>query len=175
MEESEEVQEITLTLSPRPSGMGDGGREGDEGMGDQEVEEAVSPASEVSTLSVPELQVKVGSEGMSKIPPFLCDYDDVLDSDPLREKKEMAFAQNYLNRVCHALQEVPGRVKEFLEVLYEFEQDGDEHTSVELFTRLKPVLNEWPELLRDFAAFLHLEQAQDPLVCYLCVTDSGQC
>ena len=57
-------------------------------------------------------------------------------------------------------------MKEFLEVLYEFEQDGDEHTSVELFTRLKPVLNEWPELLRDFAAFLHLEQAQEcGLVC----------
>lgn len=68
--------------------------------------------------------------------------------------------------MCHALQEVPGRVEEFLEVLYEFEQDGDEHTSVELFTRLKPVLNEWPELLRDFAAFLHPEQAQEcGLVC----------
>lgn len=57
--DSMEVQAITLTLSPRPSGMGDGGREGDEGRGDRhrEVEEAVSPASEVSTLSVPELQV----------------------------------------------------------------------------------------------------------------------
>uniref|UniRef100_A0AAZ3S3Z1 Myb-like domain-containing protein n=1 Tax=Oncorhynchus tshawytscha TaxID=74940 RepID=A0AAZ3S3Z1_ONCTS len=65
------------------------------------------------------------------------------------------------DQVCHALQEVPGRVEEFLEVLYEFEQDGDGHTSVELFMRLKPVLNEWPELLRDFAAFLHPEQAQE--------------
>eukprot|EP00063_Salmo_salar_P057836 XP_014032671.1 PREDICTED: GON-4-like protein isoform X1 [Salmo salar] len=208
--DSMEVQAITLTLSPRPSGMGDGGREGDEGRGDRhrEVEEAVSPASEVSTLSVPELQEtmeklsrlasggrsedseegersgtpsgccsstpnppsskheqhhtgEVASEGMSKSPPILYGDDDVLDSDPLREKKEIAFAQNYLNRVCHALQEVPGRVEDFLEVLYEFEQDGDEYTSVELFTRLKPVLNEWPELLRDFAAFLHLEQAQE--------------
>uniref|UniRef100_A0A4W5QDI7 GON-4-like protein n=1 Tax=Hucho hucho TaxID=62062 RepID=A0A4W5QDI7_9TELE len=104
---------------------------------------------------------EVGSKGISKSPPIVYDDDDLLDSDPLREKKEIAFAQNYLNRVCHALQEVPGRVEEFLEVLYEFEQDGDEHTSVELFVRLKPVLNKWPELLRDFAAFLHPEQAQE--------------
>eukprot|EP00063_Salmo_salar_P022246 XP_013997081.1 PREDICTED: GON-4-like protein [Salmo salar] len=197
-EESEEGQEITLNLSPGPSDMGDR---------NQEVEEVMSPASEESTLSVPELQEtmeklswlasggrsedleegersgtpsechssspnppssrheqrhtgEVGSKGISKSPPIVYD-DDLLDSDPLREKKEIAFAQNYLNRVCHALQEVPGRVEEFLEVLYEFEQDGDEHTSVELFTRLKPVLNEWPELLRDFAAFLHPEQAQE--------------
>ncbi|CAB1320905.1 unnamed protein product [Coregonus sp. 'balchen'] len=184
MEESEEGQEITLTLSPRPSGMWDGGREDDEARGvrDQEVEEVMSPASEESTLSVPELEEtmeklsggrsedseegersctlsgcrsstpnppsskheqhhtgEVGSEGKSKSPTILYDDDDV----------------------CHALQEVPGRVEEFLEVLYEFEQDGDKHTSVALFTRLKPVLNEWPELLRDFAAFLHPEQAQE--------------
>ncbi|XP_045077903.1 GON-4-like protein isoform X2 [Coregonus clupeaformis] len=209
-EESEEGQEITLTLSPGPSDMGDGGWEGEEGREnrDQEIEEVLSPASEESMLSVPELQEtmeklswlasggrsddseegersgtpsgchssspnpsssrdeqhhtgEVGSKGRSKSPPILYDDDDLLDSDPLREKKEIAFAQNYLNRVCHALQEVPGRVEEFLEVLYEFEQDGDEHTSVELFTRLKHVLNEWPELLRDFAAFLHPEQAQE--------------
>lgn len=47
-EESEEGQEITLNLSPGPSDMGDR---------NQEVEEVMSPASEESTLSVPELQV----------------------------------------------------------------------------------------------------------------------
>uniref|UniRef100_A0A673ZH79 GON-4-like protein n=1 Tax=Salmo trutta TaxID=8032 RepID=A0A673ZH79_SALTR len=80
--------------------------------------------------------------------------------DHIMEKCKHTHPNNVI-KVCHALQEVPGRVEEFLEVLYEFEQDGDEHTSVELFTRLKPVLNEWPELLRDFAAFLHPEQAQE--------------
>ncbi|XP_064836357.1 GON-4-like protein isoform X2 [Oncorhynchus masou masou] len=208
--EESEGQAITLNLSPGPSDMGDGEWEGEEGRGDrdQEVEEVMSPASEESTLSVPELQETmeklswlasggrsedleegeqsgtssechssspnppssrheqhhtgvVGSKGLSKSLPIIYDHDNLLDSDPLREKKEIGFAQHYLNRVCHALQEVPGRVEEFLEVLYEFEQDGDGHTSVELFMRLKPVLNEWPELLRDFAAFLHPEQAQE--------------
>ncbi|XP_070996276.1 GON-4-like protein [Oncorhynchus clarkii lewisi] len=208
--EESEGQAITLNLSPGPSDMGDGEWEGEEGRGDrdQEVEEVMSPASEESTLSVPELQETmeklswlasggrsedleegeqsgtssechssslnppssrheqhhtgvVCSKGLSKSLPIIYDHDNLLDSDPLREKKEIAFAQHYLNRVCHALQEVPGRVEEFLVVLYEFEQDGDGHTSVELFMRLKPVLNEWPELLRDFAAFLHPEQAQE--------------
>uniref|UniRef100_A0A8C7VLQ2 Si:dkey-27c15.3 n=1 Tax=Oncorhynchus mykiss TaxID=8022 RepID=A0A8C7VLQ2_ONCMY len=80
--------------------------------------------------------------------------------DHIMEKCKHTHPNNVI-KVCHALQEVPGRVEEFLEVLYEFEQDGDGHTSVELFMRLKPVLNEWPELLRDFAAFLHPEQAQE--------------
>uniref|UniRef100_A0A8C7G7T6 GON-4-like protein n=1 Tax=Oncorhynchus kisutch TaxID=8019 RepID=A0A8C7G7T6_ONCKI len=80
--------------------------------------------------------------------------------DHIMEKCKHTHPNNVI-KVCHALQEVPGRVEEFLEVLYEFEQDRDGHTSVELFMRLKPVLNEWPELLRDFAAFLHPEQAQE--------------
>lgn len=38
-------------------------------------------------------------------------YDDhILDNDPLRESKDIAFAQAYLNRVREALQGVPGKV-----------------------------------------------------------------
>ncbi|XP_010871993.3 GON-4-like protein isoform X2 [Esox lucius] len=202
---SDERQETTASLSPRPSDAGD--EEGDEERGDVEVGHVRSPASEESTLSVPELQetmenvswVASGersdvleqgeqlgtspgccsstltpsssrheqhpigetcSEGMPKSPLILHDHDDLLDHDPLKEK-EMAFAQDYLNRVCNALQEVPGRVQEFLKVFYEFERDRDKRSSVGLFMRLKPVLSEWPELLRDFAAFLHSEQAQE--------------
>ncbi|KAL0962283.1 hypothetical protein UPYG_G00338090 [Umbra pygmaea] len=196
MEWPEEVQEITLSLSPRPSDMGH-----EQGV------EVMSPASEESTLSVPELQDTMKklswlvSEGRSedsgsersgtptgchsctptppssrqvqhpigetcsdrthRSPTVPYDDDNLLDSDPLKEKKQIAFAQNYLNRVCEVLQEVPGRVEEFLKVLYEFKQDTDQRTSVKLFMRLKPVLSEWPELLRDFAAFLHPEQAQE--------------
>lgn len=56
---------------------------------------------------------------------------------------------------------VPGKVEDFLSVLYEFESNSEGRTAMELFERLKPVLSDWPELLRDFAAFLHPEQAQE--------------
>lgn len=56
---------------------------------------------------------------------------------------------------------VPGKVDEFLCVLSEFEKDPESRTSLELLTRLKPVLSDWPELLRDFAAFLHPDQARE--------------
>ncbi|CAB1334275.1 unnamed protein product [Coregonus sp. 'balchen'] len=87
-------------------------------------------------------------------------YDDhILDNDPLRESKDFAFAQAYLNRVREALQDVPGKVEEFLGILYEFEQLGEGRSAVKLFSQLRPVLGEWPDLLRDFAAFLLPEQA----------------
>ncbi|XP_023657069.2 GON-4-like protein isoform X1 [Paramormyrops kingsleyae] len=87
-------------------------------------------------------------------------YDDhILDNDPLRESKDIAFAQAYLNRVRDALKDIPGKVEEFLGLLYEFDQGGEGRSAVELFGQLKPVLKEWPELLRDFAAFLLPEQA----------------
>ncbi|XP_026875558.2 GON-4-like protein isoform X1 [Electrophorus electricus] len=90
---------------------------------------------------------------------LLC--DDLSDDDPRRDVKDVAFAQAYLEKVCEAVQVVPGKVEEFLGVLYEFEQDPEGRTSVDLYVRLRSVLGEWPELLRDFAAFLHPEQAQE--------------
>ncbi|KAI5087375.1 GON-4-like protein [Silurus meridionalis] len=87
-------------------------------------------------------------------------YEDLPD-DPLRDVKDVAFAQAYLEKVCEALQAVPGKVEDFLNVLYEFERNPEGRTAVELFGRLRPVLSDWPELLRDFAAFLHPEQAQE--------------
>ncbi|KAG5856477.1 hypothetical protein ANANG_G00008360 [Anguilla anguilla] len=97
------------------------------------------------------------SKDASKLPLL---YDDhILDNDPLRESKDIAFAQAYLNRVREALQDVPGKVEEFLGLLYEFEQGGEGRSAVELFTQLRPVLKDWPDLLRDFAAFLLPEQA----------------
>ncbi|KAJ8273536.1 hypothetical protein GJAV_G00102720, partial [Gymnothorax javanicus] len=81
------------------------------------------------------------------------------DDDPLRESKDLALARAYLRRVCEAVRDVPGKVEEFLRVLYEFEQGGEEQSLVELFEQLKMVLREWPDLLWDFAAFLRPEQA----------------
>ncbi|KAI4880039.1 hypothetical protein NFI96_019909, partial [Prochilodus magdalenae] len=142
---------------------------------EEKVVEVTSPASEASVLSVPELQEtmeklswlasepecadEVQSDGHASEEAIL--YDDFSDDDPRRDTKDVAFAQAYLERACEVLQAVPGKVEEFLGVLYEFEQDPEGRTSVELFLRLKPVLRDWPELLRDFAAFLHPEQAQE--------------
>lgn len=64
-------------------------------------------------------------------------------------------------QVYEVLQVVPGKVDEFLCVLSEFEKDPESRTSLELLTRLKPVLSDWPELLQDFAAFLHPDQARE--------------
>ncbi|XP_066539009.1 GON-4-like protein isoform X2 [Hoplias malabaricus] len=87
-------------------------------------------------------------------------YDDhILENDPMRESKDIAFAQAYLNRVREAMQDTPGKMEEFLSLLYEFEQGGETCSVVELFSQLKPLLKDWPELLSDFAAFLLPEQA----------------
>ncbi|KAJ8290048.1 hypothetical protein GJAV_G00008140, partial [Gymnothorax javanicus] len=97
------------------------------------------------------------SKDMSKLPLL---YDNrILDNDPLRESKDLAFAQAYLNRVREALQDVPGKVEEFLGLLYEFDQGGERRSAVDLFSQLRPVLKDCPDLLRDFAAFLLPEQA----------------
>ncbi|XP_027248976.1 GON-4-like protein isoform X5 [Cricetulus griseus] len=87
-------------------------------------------------------------------------YDeDILDRDPLREQKDLAFAQAYLTRVREALQHVPGKYEDFLQVIYEFESSTQRHTAVDLYKSLQTLLQDWPQLLKDFAAFLLPEQA----------------
>ncbi|KAI7799091.1 putative GON-4-like protein [Triplophysa rosa] len=88
-------------------------------------------------------------------------YSDTQDDDPHRDAKDVAFAQAYLQKVYEVLQVVPDKLDEFSRVLSEFEKDPERRTSLELLRRLKPVLMEWPELLRDFAAFLHPDQAEE--------------
>ncbi|XP_076788833.1 GON-4-like protein isoform X4 [Arvicanthis niloticus] len=87
-------------------------------------------------------------------------YDeDILDHDPLREQKDLAFAQAYLTRVREALQHVPGKYEDFLQIIYEFESSTQMHSAVDLFRSLQTLLQDWPQLLKDFAAFLLPEQA----------------
>ncbi|ERE92240.1 GON-4-like protein, partial [Cricetulus griseus] len=99
-------------------------------------------------------------------------YDeDILDRDPLREQKDLAFAQAYLTRVREALQHVPGKYEDFLQVIYEFESSTQRHTAVDLYKSLQTLLQDWPQLLKDFAAFLLPEQA---LSCGLLKTQMWQ-
>ncbi|XP_065430346.1 GON-4-like protein isoform X10 [Chrysemys picta bellii] len=87
-------------------------------------------------------------------------YDEeILERDPLREQKDLAFAQAYLNRVREALRNVPGKYEDFLRVIYEFETSTHKPTAVDLYSTLQTLLQEWPQLLTDFAAFLLPEQA----------------
>uniref|UniRef100_A0A8C6J7W2 Uncharacterized protein n=1 Tax=Melopsittacus undulatus TaxID=13146 RepID=A0A8C6J7W2_MELUD len=87
-------------------------------------------------------------------------YDeDILERDPLREQKDLAFAQAYLSRVREALQHIPGKYEDFLRVIYEFEVSPDKRTAVDLYSTLQKLLHDWPQLLTDFAAFLLPEQA----------------
>ncbi|XP_023256433.1 GON-4-like protein [Seriola lalandi dorsalis] len=85
--------------------------------------------------------------------------ENILDNDPHRESKDVAFAQSYLSRVREALQDVPGQVEEFVSLLNEFEQVGEGREVVLLFRKLRCILGDRTDLLRDFAAFLHPEQA----------------
>ncbi|KAM9006306.1 GON-4-like protein isoform X1 [Sarcophilus harrisii] len=87
-------------------------------------------------------------------------YDeDILERDPLREQKDLAFAQAYLTRVREALRHVPGKYEDFLRVIYEFESSTQRRTAVDLYNSLQTLLHDWPQLLKDFAAFLLPEQA----------------
>ncbi|KAF6074554.1 hypothetical protein HJG60_005749 [Phyllostomus discolor] len=87
-------------------------------------------------------------------------YDEnILERDPLREQKDLAFAQAYLTRVREALQHIPGKYEDFLQVIYEFESSTQRQTAVDLYKSLRILLQDWPQLLKDFAAFLLPEQA----------------
>ncbi|KAK5609358.1 hypothetical protein CRENBAI_010779 [Crenichthys baileyi] len=92
-------------------------------------------------------------------------YDEnLLEKDPLRESKDAAFAQSYLNRVREALEGAPEQVQEFVSLLSKFEQVGEGQEVTQLFRKLHCILGDHTDLLRDFAAFLLPEQA---LLCGL--------
>uniref|UniRef100_A0A674H7P0 GON-4-like protein n=1 Tax=Taeniopygia guttata TaxID=59729 RepID=A0A674H7P0_TAEGU len=98
-----------------------------------------------------------GSKDTSKL--LLLYDEDILERDPLREQKDLAFAQAYLTRVRETLQHIPGKYEDFLRVIYEFEIGTDKRTAVDLYCTLQQLLHDWPQLLTDFAAFLLPEQA----------------
>lgn len=62
-------------------------------------------------------------------------------------------------QVREALQHVPGRYEDFLQVIHGFESGPQRQTAVELYGSLRLLLQDWPQLLKDFAAFLLPEQA----------------
>ncbi|XP_074543545.1 GON-4-like protein [Halichoeres trimaculatus] len=66
-------------------------------------------------------------------------------------------------KVCDALQVRPGATEDLLQVLDQFSAKGplgDSGDLKHLYSSLSQVLGPWPQLLRDFAAFLSPEQAR---------------
>ena len=69
------------------------------------------------------------------------------------------------------MQHIPGKYEDFLQVIYEFESSTQRQTAVDLYKSLQILLQDWPQLLKDFAAFLLPEQA---LACGLVSREWGK-
>uniref|UniRef100_A0A3P9KN10 Si:dkey-27c15.3 n=1 Tax=Oryzias latipes TaxID=8090 RepID=A0A3P9KN10_ORYLA len=101
-------------------------------------------SSDESRSSVIHIQEKLSSE-------------ETEDDDDLRESEDLVFAQDYLHRVCEAVQGCSSLAEQLLQVLDEFSAAGALEV---LYGRLSRVLQPWPQLLKDFAAFLNHKQAR---------------
>ncbi|XP_043994871.1 GON-4-like protein isoform X1 [Gambusia affinis] len=82
------------------------------------------------------------------------------EDDGQRESEDVVFAQDYLHRVCEAVQVRPGLSEQLLQVLDEFSASGPSGAPEVLYDRLGCLLRPWPQLLKDFAAFLNPRQAR---------------
>ncbi|XP_056264805.1 GON-4-like protein [Pseudoliparis swirei] len=135
-EEEEEESEVLLPLSESsPSSTGS-----DVGINPEEAE--------------PERKQEVTSTASTT------ENDD--EEAPHRTEDEEAFAEDYLLRMCDAVQVCPGILEQLLQVLDRCSSSSSSSSSSaeRLFGALSRVLRPWPQLLRDFAAFLNRRQAR---------------
>ncbi|XP_039978048.1 GON-4-like protein isoform X2 [Xiphias gladius] len=143
--ESESEQEVTLTPSRAAE---EGGADNDDDDDDDG-----GTSSDESGVSVLQLQERLLSEGT----------EEEEDGDDERQLEDVAFAQDYLHRVCEVVQVSPDLSEQLLRVLDQFSAGGPLGASGApelLYDRLSCVLQPWPQLLRDFAAFLNPGQAR---------------
>ncbi|XP_047186051.1 GON-4-like protein isoform X2 [Scophthalmus maximus] len=108
---------------------------------------------EGGSVSVRPMQEKVWSGGT----------EEEEDEGDERRSEDEAFAQDYLHRVCEVVQVCPSRSKQLLQELNHFSSAGPLEASgapERLYDGLICVLRPWPQLLRDFAAFLNRDQAR---------------
>ncbi|XP_077937206.1 GON-4-like protein isoform X2 [Gasterosteus aculeatus] len=77
------------------------------------------------------------------------------EEDQKRTEEDEVFAEDYLLRVCEAVQVRPGALEQLLQVF-----DCCSSSAERLYGGLSRVLHPWPQLLRDFAAFLNRGQAR---------------
>ncbi|XP_076610154.1 GON-4-like protein [Chaetodon auriga] len=144
--ESESEREVTPSRAAAAAAAAEEEEEGDDG----------ETSSYESSLSILQLQDNMSSEGSEE-------EEDEDDEDAQRKAEDELFAQDYLLRVCDAVQVSPGLSEQLLQVLDQFSATGPLGPSGApevLYSRLSCVLRPWPQLLRDFAAFLNRGQAR---------------
>ncbi|XP_053302865.1 GON-4-like protein [Pleuronectes platessa] len=147
-EESESEQDVTQTLWRAEEDEEEGGG----GGGDDDDDDGVKSSDE-SRASVLQLQEK-------SLPEETEEEEELADED---QREDEAFAKDYLNRVCGVLQASPGVSEQLLQLLDQFSAAGPLGAAgapERLYDRLSGLLRPWPQLLRDFAAFLNGEQAR---------------
>ncbi|KAK2830975.1 hypothetical protein Q5P01_018906 [Channa striata] len=152
--EQEEESEVLLTLSESSSSATgsviheDDLAEPEEGDSEREDDDDDDgrTSSDESSVSVPQLQRKLTSQRMD-------------GEDEQRESEDVAFAKDYLLRVCDTVQVCPSLCEQLLQVLDQFSAAGPLGDPERLYNSLSCMLQPWPQLLRDFAAFLNQRQA----------------
>ncbi|XP_050925660.1 GON-4-like protein isoform X2 [Lates calcarifer] len=96
-----------------------------------------------------------GGETSAEETPQELSSEDTEEEEDEGQREEELFAQDYLHRVCEAVRVCPGVSEQLLQVLDQSSGAEPEH----LYDRLRCVLQPWPQLHRDFAAFLSPGQA----------------
>ncbi|KAF1371477.1 hypothetical protein PFLUV_G00277760 [Perca fluviatilis] len=136
-----EGDDVMVVSESSPSSAGSDDVEGAESEREQEVRLSPSRAAEEGEEEESVLRLKDPSDN---------------------EEDQSEEAQDYLLRVCDAVQVSPGVQDQLLQVLDQVSRRRN-HGNVaaeRLYAALRRVLQPWPQLLRDFSAFLDRDQAQ---------------
>ncbi|KAK3595161.1 hypothetical protein CHS0354_002761 [Potamilus streckersoni] len=89
--------------------------------------------------------------------------EDVIETDPVKDERDTAFARAYLHKVKEALKGNLDVYEAFLKLLHEF--DKSDQSPSELYKGVCKMLAGHPDLVSDFAGFLLPEQALE-CECY---------
>ncbi|XP_061172157.1 GON-4-like protein [Saccostrea echinata] len=82
---------------------------------------------------------------------------DIVETDPLKDDRDTAFAQAYLTKAAEDLKDDFTTYEQFLKILYEFGKS--EQSPVKLYREMRELLRNFPDLVEDFSAFLSPSQA----------------
>ncbi|XP_076443852.1 uncharacterized protein LOC143282173 [Babylonia areolata] len=82
---------------------------------------------------------------------------DVLETDPRKDDRDLAYAQCYLNKVKVTLQKDLPTYTQFMDILRQFETS--QVSPVEVYESVSGLLVNYPELQEEFAGFLQPGQA----------------
>uniref|UniRef100_A0A665TW53 Myb-like domain-containing protein n=1 Tax=Echeneis naucrates TaxID=173247 RepID=A0A665TW53_ECHNA len=167
IKEEEEESEILLALSESSSSTA-GSLSHDDDLGNPERVESENEQEGAVTSS--RAAYSDGDDGETSynenVPPqeklSLGGSEEEEDEDDQTEVDDMMFAQDYLHRVCEAVQVCPGLSEQVLQMLDQFSSVGSPGTWEGLdvlYDGLSSVLQPWPQLIRDFAGFLNRGQA----------------